>query len=117
MESMVNYHLAKYLESNNLLNDRQYGFRRRRSTGDLLAFLSENWYRSIHRFGESKLVSWFTEFHCGRTSTEDAKRSGRSVEVSTPDKHLKIHDMVLADQKLKVRQIVEAINTSHASVV
>ncbi|XP_065356030.1 uncharacterized protein LOC135950413 [Calliphora vicina] len=32
MESMANYHLVKYLQSNNLLNERQYGFRRGRST-------------------------------------------------------------------------------------
>ena len=41
MESMVNYHLVNYLESNSLLNDRQYGFRGNRSTGDLMAFLTE----------------------------------------------------------------------------
>ena len=56
MESMVNHHLVRYLESNNLLNDRQYGFRKGRSTGDLMAFLSEQWSRSIHRLGESKVV-------------------------------------------------------------
>lgn len=25
---------------------------------------------------------WFTEFHCGRTMTEDAQRSGRPIEVT-----------------------------------
>ena len=57
MESMVNYHLVNYLEANSLLNDRQYGFRRSRSTGDLLALLSERWSRSIHSFSEGKVVA------------------------------------------------------------
>ena len=56
MESMVNHHLVRYLESNNLLNDRQYGLRKGRS-GDLMAFLTEQWSRSIHRLGESKVVA------------------------------------------------------------
>lgn len=41
MESMINYNLVNYLETNSLINDRQYGFRKSRSTGDLMAFLSE----------------------------------------------------------------------------
>ncbi|XP_022822885.1 histone-lysine N-methyltransferase SETMAR-like [Spodoptera litura] len=65
----------------------------------------------------SMVKKWFTEFRCGRTSTEDAKRSGRPVEVSTSETAEKIHDMVLADRRLKVREIVEAIGISHGSVV
>lgn len=57
METMINYHLVNYLEDNSLLSDRQYGFRRNRSTGDLMAFLTEQWNRSVHRLGESKVVA------------------------------------------------------------
>ena len=39
-----------------MLNDRQYGFRKGRLTGDLLALLSERWNGSIHRFGEYKVT-------------------------------------------------------------
>ena len=60
---------------------------------------------------------WFTEFRCGRTSTKDAERSGRPVEVSTPETIEKIHDLVLADRRLKVREIVDIIGISHGSVV
>ena len=35
------HHLVRYLESNRLLNDCQYGLRNGRSTGDVLALLSE----------------------------------------------------------------------------
>ena len=60
---------------------------------------------------------WFTEFCCGRTSTIDAERSGRPVEVATPATIEKIRNIVLADRRLKVRQIVEAIGISHGLVV
>ena len=41
MESILNHKLMKYLEDNSLLNDRQYGFRKNRSTGDLMALVTE----------------------------------------------------------------------------
>ena len=36
-ETLLNSHFIKHLESNNLLSDHQYGFRKARSTGDLLS--------------------------------------------------------------------------------
>ena len=60
---------------------------------------------------------WFTEFRCGRTSTNDAECSGRPVEVAIPETIEKIRNMVLTDRKWKVREIVEAIGISHGSVV
>ena len=57
MESILNHKLMKYLEDTSLLNDWQYGFRKNRSTGDLIALLTETWNRSIHFFGESKVVA------------------------------------------------------------
>ena len=50
-------------------------------------------------------------------STNDAERSGRPIEVSTPENFEKIHDMVLADRRVKVREIVDAIGISYGSVV
>ena len=38
-ETLLNSHFIKHLESNNLLSDQQYGFRKARSTGDLLPIL------------------------------------------------------------------------------
>ena len=62
-------------------------------------------------------MKWFTEFRCGRTSTIDVERSGRPVEVAIPETIAKIRNMVLADRRLKVWEIVEAIGISHGSVV
>ncbi|KAJ8713484.1 hypothetical protein PYW07_013854 [Mythimna separata] len=38
MERVLNSRLMAYLEGNDLLSDRQYGFRRHQSTGDLLVY-------------------------------------------------------------------------------
>ncbi|CAK1595609.1 unnamed protein product [Parnassius mnemosyne] len=39
MESVINCHLMRYLENHQLISDRQYGFRRGRSAGDLPGLL------------------------------------------------------------------------------
>ena len=57
MESMINYHLVRYLEFNGLLNNHQYDFGKWSSTGKLLALLYERWNGSIHRFDEAKVVA------------------------------------------------------------
>ena len=57
MESIQNHKLMKYLAGNSLLDDRQCGFRQNSSTGDLMALLTETWHRSLHFFGESKVVA------------------------------------------------------------
>ena len=56
-ENLLNSHLFKHLESNNLLSDHQYGFRKARSTGDLLSYLTHVWSSSLRNFGESFVVA------------------------------------------------------------
>ncbi len=46
-----------HLSSFNLLSDHHYGFRKGRSTGDLLAFLTDSWSSSLSRFGETFAVA------------------------------------------------------------
>jgi len=46
-----------FLESNNLLSDHQYGFRKARSTGDLLSYVSHVWSSALDSFGESRVIS------------------------------------------------------------
>lgn len=60
---------------------------------------------------------WFTEFRCGRTSTSDEHRPGRPIEVTTPAMIEKIHDMILNDPKLKVRELAEAVHISTERVI
>ena len=56
-ESILNRKILKHLSTHNLLSDRQYGFRKGRSTGDLLAFLTESWSSSFRNFGETFAVA------------------------------------------------------------
>ena len=60
---------------------------------------------------------WIGEFKRGRTSTNDAERPGRPKEVTTPEIIEKIHDIVLDDPKVKVRELTQAIGISIGSVV
>ncbi len=56
-ETILNRKIHKHLSSSNLLSDRLYGFRNGRSTGDLLAFLSNSWLSSLSSFGETFAVA------------------------------------------------------------
>ena len=49
---------------------------------------------------------WFTEFRCSRISTSDTERPGHPKEVRWGQEMIdKIHDIVLNDRRLKVREI------------
>ncbi len=56
-ESILNRKLLKHLSTSDILSDHQYGFRKGRSTGDLLAFLTDSWSSSLSRFGETFTVA------------------------------------------------------------
>ncbi len=51
-ETILNRKIHKHLSASNLLSDRQYGFRKGRSTGDL-AFLSNSWSSFLSSFGDT----------------------------------------------------------------
>ena len=53
------------------------------------------------------------ELHLGgRTSTDDAERSGRPNEVFTEENIIKVHRIVLDNRKIKVSEIAEMIKIS-----
>ncbi len=56
-ETILNRKFHKQLSSSNLLSNHQYGFRKGRSAGDLLAFLTDSWSSSLGRFGETFAVA------------------------------------------------------------
>ncbi len=56
-KTTLNRKFLKHLSSFNLLSDHQHGFRRGRSTGNLLTFLTDSWLSSLSRFGETFAVA------------------------------------------------------------
>lgn len=58
----------------------------------------------------------FAEFRWTHTSTSDAERCEHSTEVAKPKTNEKIHELVFANQEMKVHEIV-AMDNSHDSMV
>ncbi len=56
-ETILNTKILKHLPAFNFLYDRQYGFRKGRSTGDLLAFHTNSCSSSLSHFGETFAVA------------------------------------------------------------
>ena len=57
MERIINKQLLAYLEEKSLLSDRQYGFRHKRSAGDLLAYVTHLWSDAMDKFGEALAIA------------------------------------------------------------
>ena len=56
-ESLISEAIMQHCEKHSIINDRQYGFRKQRSTGDLLTYVTQLWSSAIDRFGESTAVA------------------------------------------------------------
>ena len=59
---------------------------------------------------------WYADFKCGRTDTNGAERSGRPNSAGVPENTKILHKLVLADRKLKLREIAEELKISEGSV-
>jgi histone-lysine N-methyltransferase SETMAR len=64
----------------------------------------------------STIKKWAAEFKHGRTTLEDDPRKGRAKSATTPEIIEQVHDMVLDDRRMKVREIVETICISKERV-
>ena len=64
----------------------------------------------------STVIYWFAEFKRGRTSTKTIPSPGRPNEVTTEEMIEKIHDIVLNDRRVKLREIVDIVNISYERV-
>jgi len=56
--------------------------------------------------------NWFNEFQRGRTSVFDEPRPGAPKTATTEANVTKIHDLVLADRRLKIREIAKTVGMS-----
>lgn len=58
---------------------------------------------------------WYAEFARGRTSTDNAPRSGRPVGVSTPKMVNKVHKLITADRRRTILHISKKLNISYGT--
>jgi transposase len=64
----------------------------------------------------STIKKWAAEFKHVRTSLEDDPREGRPKNATPPEIIEQVHDMVLGDRRMKVREIAETIGISKERV-
>jgi hypothetical protein len=64
----------------------------------------------------SPIKKWATEFKRGHTSLENDPHEGRPESATTPEIIEQVHDMVLDDRQMKVREIAETIGISKERV-
>jgi histone-lysine N-methyltransferase SETMAR len=57
----------------------------------------------------STIKKWAAEFKRGRTSLENGPREGRPKSATTPESIEQVHDMLLDDRRMKVREIAETM--------
>ena len=60
---------------------------------------------------------WFNEFKRGHTSVFDVERPRRPADVVTEEIVEKVHDMILADRRTKVREVAEAVGVSYGTAI
>jgi histone-lysine N-methyltransferase SETMAR len=82
---------------------------------------NEIYSRFIKVYGDSSpsfstIKKWAAQFKRGRTSLEDDPREGRPKSTTTPEIIEQVHDMVLDDRRMKVREIAETIDISKERV-
>ena len=63
------------------------------------------------------VYNWVNEFKRDRTSTCDTSRLGCPIKATTSEIIDKVHDIVLTNRRMKVREFVEATSISHGTVI
>ena len=82
-------------------------FLREKTLSKTKAKLDEYYFDSAPSY--EMIQKFFIEFRCGHTSTETMPSPGRANEITSPEIINKIHDIVLNDPKVKVREIVKIV--------
>jgi len=57
LETLLTEAIMSFCEQHSVINDKQYGFRKQRSTADLLSYVTNVWSSSLDKFGESTAIA------------------------------------------------------------
>ena len=93
----------------------RYYFLRGKTLSETKTKLDKYYSDSALLYGMAQ--KWFTEFRCGRTSTETIPSPGSPNEVAIPEMINKICDIVMNGCKVKVYEIAEIVSISTERVV
>ena len=108
MEKAINEQVLRYLESNKLIHDRQIGFRQHRSTGDILAYVTHIWNKTLKAGNETLAVDLDISitFDVVLHKNLPAKPTFDGVASKLP----KLFESFLSDPSIKV--VMDGISTS-----
>jgi transposase len=78
---------------------------------------NENYSKFINIYGDSSpsfstIKKWAAEFKRGRNSLEGDPREGRPKSATTPEIIEQVHDTILDDLRMKLREMAETIGFS-----
>lgn len=62
------------------------------------------------------IYDWINEFKRGRTNTKQAQGAGRPKTALSDENCLKVQRIVLADRRIKIREIAETLHLSYGSI-
>lgn len=88
----------------------KHNFLKKKTVSETKKKLDKQYGDSAPSYG--MIHKWYTEFRCGRTSTKDAERAGRPIQVTNPEMVNKIHDLVMDDRRIKIREIAYIVKIS-----
>ena len=66
---------------------------------------------------ETMIKKWYAHFKCSCTDTNDAECSGWPKSAVVPENTKKLHKLILANSKLKLREIAEELKTSERQCI
>ena len=64
---------------------------------------------------QTSCYRWVDEFKNGREDITDEPRSGRPVDVSTPDTVAKVEKLIKSDRRLTIDDVAETLDISHGT--
>ena len=108
MEKAINEQVLRHLESNKLIHDRQYGFRQHRSTGDILAYVTHIWNKTLEAGKETLAVA--LDISKAFDMVWHKNLLAKLISVGLEPKLCKLFESFLSDRSIKV--VVDGIASS-----